>query len=233
LSLAVLNEIREAFTTHAPDQTLIAAVIRGAGKRCFAAGGDLQELDSVRDEGHLREMVDAAFSALNSIRHFPVPVVAALNGDAIGGGAEFAVSCDMRVFARHARIAFVQGNLCVSPAWGGGVDLMRLVGDANALRLFSRAEFIDAEEARRLGLAQAVAEEDESIEHALERFMAPIKRMRPQVMRAFKSLGRAHRDGAGPQELREIEISSLMETWLHDDHWNAAAAIQAKIAAKR
>jgi len=232
LSLSVLGEIRETFTTHASDQKLLAAVITGAGNRCFAAGGDLQELDAVRDEVRLREMSDAAFAALNAIRHFPVPVIAALNGDAIGGGAEFAVSCDMRVFARHARIAFVQGNLSVSPAWGGGIDLMRRLGDANALRLFSRAEFIDADEALRLGLAQAVAAEDESIEHALERFVAPIRRMRPQVMRAFKSLARANQDGAGRQEMREVEVSSLMETWLHDDHWNAAAEVQARIAAK-
>lgn len=232
LSLPVLNEIRETFTRHAADPELLAAVITGAGNRCFAAGGDLQELDAVRDEASLRDMAAAAYAALNAIRHFPVPVIAALNGDAIGGGAEFAIACDMRVFARHARIAFVQGTLSVSPAWGGGVDLMRLLGHADALRLLSRAEFIDAEEARRLGLAQATAEEDESIEHALERFVAPIRRMRPQVMRAFKSLGRAHRDGAGPQELREVEIEALTETWLHADHWNAAAAVQAKIAAK-
>jgi enoyl-CoA hydratase len=138
----------------------------------------------------------------------------------------------MRVFARHARIAFVQGDLCVSPAWGGGIDLMRLLGDANALRLFSRAEFIDAEEALRLGLAQGIAREDEGIEQALERFLVPIRRMRPQVMRAFKSLGRAHRDGASPLELREVEVNSLMETWLHEDHWQAAARVQARMADK-
>lgn len=232
LSSSVLGEIRDTFAAHASDRGLLAAVVTGAGNRCFAAGGDLQELDSVRDEARLREMADHAFTALNSIRHFPVPVIAALNGDALGGGAEFAVSCDMRVFARHARIAFVQGNLCVSPAWGGGVDLMQLLGHANALKLFSRAEFIDAEEARRLGLAQAVADKDESIEQVLERFLAPIKRMRPQVMRAFKSLARAHRDGARPVELREVEINSLMETWLHEDHWQAAAAVRAGIADK-
>lgn len=232
LSLAVLGEIRETFTNHAANQEIVAAVVMGAGKRCFAAGGDLQELDTVRDEVRLRAMTDAAFAALNSIRHFPVPVIAALNGDALGGGAEFALSCDMRVFARHARIAFVQGNLCVSSAWGGGIDLMRLLGDANALRLLTRVEFIDAEEAWRLGLAQAVASEDESIEAALERFLAPIKQMRPHVMRAFKALGRAYRDGARPQELREVEVTSLMETWLHDDHWQAAAKIQARIADK-
>ena len=122
LSLGVLGEIRETYTAHAADPDLLAAVITGAGN-----------------------MAEAAFAALNAIRHFPVPVIAALNGDAIGGGAEFAVSCDMRVFGRHARIAFVQGNLCVSPAWGGGVDLMRLVGAGTALRLFARAEFIDGD----------------------------------------------------------------------------------------
>lgn len=233
LSLAVLGEIHDAFARHADDDTLLVAVVRGAGDRCFAAGGDLRELDSVRDESLLREMAAAAFNALAAIRHFPVPVIGALNGDAIGGGAEFAAACDMRVFAHHARIAFVQGKLCVSPAWGGGIDLIRLVGPANALRLFSRAEFIDAEAALALGIAQSVAAEGETIEAATERFLEPIKTMRPQVMRAFKALTRAQRDGAGARELREVEIDGLLETWLHEDHWNAAAAVQAGIDAKR
>ena len=204
LSLSVLGELHDAFAHHAANDSLIVAVVRGAGDRCFAAGGDLRELDS-----------------------------GALNGDALGGGAEFAVACDMRLFARHARIAFVQGKLCVSPAWGGGIDLMRLVGPANALRLFSRAEFIDAETALTLGIAQAVAAEGETFEAAIERFLEPIKAMSPQVMRAFKALTRAQRDGAGARELREVEIEGLLETWLHDDHWNAAAAVQAGIDAKR
>ena len=232
LSLPVFAEIREAFTVHAGDDSLLAAVVTGAGQRCFAAGGDLRELESIRDEAALAHMADAAYSALNAIRHFPVPVVAAMNGDAIGGGAELAVACDMRVFARHARIAFAQGQLCVSPAWGGGVDLVRLLGSANALRLLTRSEFIDADEARSLGLAQAVAEDGETLDDALGRFMGPMRRMRPQVMRAFKALARAHRDGAGPLELREVELAELTETWLHDDHWDAAAAVQQKIAAK-
>jgi len=233
LSLTVLGEIHDTFARHADNDTLLAAVIRGAGDRCFAAGGDLQELDQVRDEKLLREMAAAAFNALAAIRHFPVPVIGALNGDAIGGGAEFAVSCDMRIFAPHARIAFVQGKLCVSPAWGGGIDLMRMVGPATALRLFSRAEFIDANQAVQLGIAQAVAGEGESIDSATERFLEPVRAMRPQVMRAFKALARAHRDGAGARELREVELEGLLETWLHDDHWNAAAAVQAGIAARR
>jgi len=233
LSLSVLGELHDTFAHHAANDSLIVAVVRGAGDRCFAAGGDLRELDSVRDESLLREMAAAAFNALAAIRHFPVPVIGALNGDALGGGAEFAVACDMRLFARHARIAFVQGKLCVSPAWGGGIDLMRLVGPANALRLFSRAEFIDAETALTLGIAQAVAAEGETFEAAIERFLEPIKAMSPQVMRAFKALTRAQRDGAGARELREVEIEGLLETWLHDDHWNAAAAVQAGIDAKR
>ena len=232
LSRAVLAALCDVFTTHAEHKEISLAVVCGAGERCFAAGGDLEELDAVRDEQRLTEMEQAAFASLSAIRDFPVPVVAGLNGDALGGGAELAVACDMRVFAAHARIAFVQGQLAVSPAWGGSRDLMRLLGDANALRLLTRAEFIDAEEAWRLGLAQAIAAADETFADVLARFIAPMRGMRPHVMRAFKQLTRTHRDttlSAG--EVRAVERAELKKTWLHDDHWQAAAAVKAGIGA--
>jgi hypothetical protein len=135
LSRSLLGEIRSAFETHAADQTLAAAVLRAAGDKSFAAGGDLGDLDGLRSEQDGRDMALLARGALDAVRRFPVPVIAALNGDALGGGAELSVSCDFRVASPLARIGFIQGRLAISTAWGGGIDLFELLGRRPALRL--------------------------------------------------------------------------------------------------
>ncbi|MBM3359776.1 MAG: enoyl-CoA hydratase/isomerase family protein, partial [Betaproteobacteria bacterium] len=140
LSRAVLGELKRVFSGHSGAQDLRVAVLRGAGEKSFAAGGDLRDLAQVRTRADTRRMAEQARDALEAIRSFPVPVVAALNGDALGGGAELAVACDFRVAASHARIGFIQGRLNIATAWGGGADLMRLVGPARALRLLAAAE---------------------------------------------------------------------------------------------
>ncbi len=172
-------------------------------------------------------MANDAKSAFQAIRDFPVPVIAALNGDALGGGAELAVACDMRVAAAHVRIGFIQGRLNVSTAWGGGHDLIRLLGPAKALRLLSRSELLDARTAHAAGLVDCVAEDGESLDAAVERFSGPIVSQAPQVLRAFKALTREAKN-AGRDTLDRLETERFAGTWVHDDHWTAADRLLAK-----
>lgn len=230
LSKAVLDEIGAVFTAHAGDESLVAATIMGAGERCFAAGGDLKEFDGLRSREQVAAMTNGASAALDAIRDFPVPVIALLNGDALGGGAELAVACDMRVFASHSRMAFVQGTLCISPAWGGGADLVRLVGGSRALRLLATAELLDGGAALDLGLADAVAPADQPFADFVAKFLEPVAARKPQVMRAFKALVAAARSNPDRATLRALETESLITTWLHQDHWDAAEQVLARIA---
>ena len=156
LSRAVLAELQETFERHAKDDSLRVATLTGAGDKSFAAGGDLRDLASVRTVKEAEIMADQAKAALDAIRNFPVPVVATLNGDALGGGAELAASCDFRVAASHARIGFIQGRLNIATAWGGGIDLARIVGSARALRLLARSELLSGDEALALGLVDEI-----------------------------------------------------------------------------
>lgn len=230
LSQAVLDEIGAVFTAHAKDDSLIAATLTGAGERCFAAGGDLKEFDGLREPAAVERMTLRSSANLDAIRNFPVPVIALLNGDALGGGAELAVACDMRVLASHAKIAFVQGTLCISPAWGGGADLVRLVGPSQALRLLTRADLLDAQAALAVGLADAAAAPGQSFADFTADFLAPIAQRKPQVMRAFKALTLTARNQQDAASLRKLETNSLLATWLHRDHWEAAEAVLARIA---
>lgn len=222
LSRATLGAIRSAFERHSQDETIKVAVLTGSGDKSFAAGGDLVELSALRSEAEAAGMSREARAALEAIRSFPVPVVAALNGDAIGGGAELAVACDMRVAAAHARIGFVQGRLAITTAWGGGIDLRALVGPSRALALLCRSDLLDAAAAREAGLVDEVGE---PLAEAVARFVAPMLERSRQVLTAFKALSLAQRRGATREEMEEIETARFAETWVHDDHWAAADAI--------
>ena len=222
LSRAVLAALRETFERHAKDESLCVATLTGAGDKSFAAGGDLRDLATVRTVEEAEIMADQAKAALDAIRRFPVPVVAALNGDALGGGAELAASCDFRVAASHARIGFIQGRLNIATAWGGGIDLARIVGPTAALRLLARSELLSGDEALALGLVDVAAGDGQSLDDCLEAFLAPIMGQAPQVLRAFKALNLGARRGLPRDELMQLETRLFADTWVHQDHWDAA-----------
>lgn len=227
LSRAVLARLRQAFVLHR-DDAVVLALLTGAGDKSFAAGGDLRDLEQVRTPEQARELFDLGNGALQAIREYPVPVVAALNGLALGGGAELAVACDLRIAAAHARIGFVHGNLNIPPAWGGGSDLVAILGPARGLELLASSRILSAAEAQAAGLVEAVAAEGESFEDFVERWIAPLRRQRPQVMRAFKWQAAAHKLGLGRGRIDARDRENFAEAWCHDDHWQAAANVLKK-----
>ena len=230
LSRAVLAELRDAFEAHASDETLRAAVVTGAGDKSFVAGGDLRDLDQVRSLEDSRALFELGNAAFQAIRMFPVPVIAALNGLAVGGGAELAVACDVRIAAAQARIGFVQGTLGIPTAWGGGSDLMAIVGPARGLALLAEARLLGAEDALRAGLVDAVAPQDEAFPEFVMRYLAPWLERRPQVMRAFKWQAAARKLGLARPETDARDRELFAHAWSHPDHWEAAKNVLAKSA---
>jgi len=231
LSRAVLARLREVFEAHRGDEFGLA-LLTGAGERSFAAGGDLRDLEQLRSPAQARELYDLGSGALQAIRDFPVPVVAALNGLALGGGAELAAACDLRIAAAHARIGFVHGTLNISPAWGGGSDLVAILGPARGLELLCSARVLSAPEAQSLGLVEAVAAEGEPFAAFIERFLAPLRKQRPQVMRAFKWQAAARKLGMARGETGVRDRELFAQAWCHADHWQAAANVLKKESTK-
>ncbi|MDO9437004.1 enoyl-CoA hydratase/isomerase family protein [Hydrogenophaga sp.] len=204
-------------------------VISGAGDKYFAAGGDLRDLANVRNEAAVHAMMDEAGGALDAIRHCTVPVLAYLNGDAIGGGAELALACDLRLQAVHARIGYIQARLAITSAWGGGPDLFRLLGPARALRMMARAELVDAPTALAWGLADAVIADGAQGSDVAD-FLKPLDACAPQVLRGIKAQAIAARQGQAWPAHRRVEQDHLARTWLHDDHWAASDKLLHKAA---
>lgn len=222
LSRACLTALGDAFAAQAGDPGLKAAVLTGAGNKAFAAGGDLREFAALRADGEARTLFSSAHAALERIRCFPVPVVAALNGLALGGGAELALACDFRVAAPHATIGYVQARLNISSGFGGGADLMRLLGPSRGLLLALRAEPLGAAQAHAAGLIDEVAREGETLDGCVESFLAPLIRQAPQVIRAWKAIALAERRRVDAAAAREVELDAFARTWVHRDHWAAA-----------
>jgi enoyl-CoA hydratase len=221
LSRQVLDAIAEVLDAAAQDESLCAVALTGAGDRSFASGGDLVALASLRTPESARDMALHARSVLDRLRRFPLPVVAALNGDALGGGAELALACDFRVLAAHARMGFVQARQNITTAWGGGVDLIRLLGPIVGLRLLMSAELISGPEGLRHGLYDRVADPEQPLQDLVNAFLEPLRRQQPQVLRSYKAMGIAHRMGGDRDRLETMELEQFVANWVHDDHWKA------------
>jgi enoyl-CoA hydratase/carnithine racemase len=134
----------------------LALVVTGAGDRAFVSGGDLKELSALRTEEQAATMAWRMRSICDRLASFPAPVIAALNGHALGGGAEVAVAADIRVAADDIKIAFNQVTLAIMPAWGGAERLAALVGRGRALLLAGNGTVLGAAEAEQLGLIDRV-----------------------------------------------------------------------------
>ncbi len=224
LSLKLLDQIGDAL--RAVEEDYRCVVLTAAGDRCFAAGGDLKELDAVRSEAEAREMSRRGRRALDAVRQCPVPVVGALNGLALGGGAELALACDLRVASPAAEIGFLQGQLAVTTAWGGGIDLKHAIGNARALELLASARRVGMVEALELGLVSRVASEPGGLDAAINDVIGPWLQRRPQVMRGYKAMLSADRVDLHTR-LALFEEDEFVLTWTHADHWEAVAAAAA------
>ena len=222
LSDALIAAIGATFEEWSARQDVSLAVLIGSGDKAFASGGDLKELDALRGEAKSRAFADRTRAAFDHIRRFPVPVLALVNGDALGGGAELAMACDHRIALAHARIGFLQAKLNIATAWGGGTDLFTLVGPSRAVRILATAQIFSATEAERLGLVDAVAPAGDQTCGFVQSYLG-VRPQRPQDMRAIKSLAVMHRFSGSPEERASCEGARFAAAWVHDDHWAAVA----------
>ncbi|MEU4311471.1 enoyl-CoA hydratase/isomerase family protein [Nocardia sp. NPDC024068] len=207
IALDTMDELDKAIDGAAGARAL---VITGAGDKAFVSGGDLKELAALRTVEQASAMANRMREVCDKIASFPGPVIAALNGHALGGGAEVAVAADIRIAADDIKIGFNQVTLAIMPAWGGAERLSRLVGRSRALLLAGTGEILTAAAAERAGLLDRVlprAEFDAGW-RALARTLATP---------AAGSIKRVV-DGASPPEA----VAAFAELWVSDAHWAAA-----------
>lgn len=149
----------------ASDDDLAAVVITGAGEKAFAAGADIAQLRERKSPDALRAINSGLFKR---VEDFPVPVIAAIRGYALGGGCELAIACDLRVAGESAKLGQPEVSLGIIPAAGGTYRLPRLVGLGVARELVYTGKIIDAQEALRIGLVNHVVADAAVVDRALE-----------------------------------------------------------------
>lgn len=129
------------------------------GRDGFIAGGDVKDFASIPSADEGRAMSRWMNTTVRRLAQLPCPVIAAINGDAYGGGCELALACDIRVISAHAKMVFRQVAMGLTPGWGGGQRLARIVGRSKAILLLSTAASVDAPYALQLGLVDEVVED--------------------------------------------------------------------------
>jgi len=206
-------------------------VVTGAGTRVFVAGGDLKELAAIRTHDDAAAMADTMRTVLDRFATLPVPVLAAVNGDAYGGGAEVAVACDIRIAADDVRCGFNQVALGIMPAWCGIERLTALVGRGRALMLMTTGRVLDAGAALDLGLFDEVVPREEF--DARWREVAQAIACAPRdALVGIKAAQRAAFPSARP-DLAAGAIDSFAKTWVADDHWRMVEEADARRRAAR
>ncbi|MCY4477405.1 MAG: enoyl-CoA hydratase/isomerase family protein [Gammaproteobacteria bacterium] len=220
LNFALLDELRGTLENHAQDAALKCVIITGAGDKSFCAGGDLHELDSMRSLDDAREISRIGRRALDQVRYFPVPVAAALNGDALGGGAELALACDYSLAAGHARLGFLQARLNLMTAWGGAADVIARCGSARGMGLLLGAKRMSAVEALEAGLIDEVCEERQTVDDLALAWSAAMMERSRAVLRGQKALAIIMRRRMH-DALSEAEEQHMANAWTDPAHWEA------------
>jgi enoyl-CoA hydratase/carnithine racemase len=165
LNKATINELRAAFEDARDDSTIRGVIFTGAGEKAFAAGADIAEIAN-NTAVEAEEATRRGQALTELIENLGKPVIAAVNGFALGGGCELAMSCSIRIAAESAKFGQPEVKLGVMPGYGGTQRMPRLVGRGPALRLILSGDIIDAAEAYRIGLVDELVPYAQLIEGA-------------------------------------------------------------------
>lgn len=213
LNTDVLAELDDVFRAIDTDGDVKVAIVTGAG-RAFIAGADIAQMSKLNGtEG--RDMTIQGQQVMNLIESINKPVIAAVNGFALGGGNELSMACDIRIASDKAKFGQPEVNLGIIPGYGGTQRLPRLVGKGMAKKLIYSAEMIDASEAYRIGLVDEVVPADELME-AAEKLAKTIMSKAPVAIKMAKV---AINNGINSDLLTgvQFEAEAYTSTFVSDD----------------
>ena len=189
LNAELLLELQQALTQLAQDSQTRALIITGSGVKSFAAGADIEELHTCDTDSGF-EFARRGQKVFDMIENFPVPVIAAVNGFALGGGCELAMSCHFRYAATNAKFGQPEVKLGIIPGYGGTQRLTRHCGVAHATEIICSGIMIDAERAQQIGLVSTVVPQEELMTSCIE-IASKITAMAPLAVTASLNAIRA------------------------------------------
>ena len=230
LSPKVLEELGKAIDQIAKDVSARGVVITATGTNAFCAGADVKAFASMGSE-KVPEMIKLGHNIFNKIEHLDSPVIAAINGLALGGGCELTLACDIRVSSDRARFSQPEVTLGLIPGWGGTQRLSRLVGTAKAKEMIYTGQMVSAQEAFRIGLVNKVVPDGEELRASMDILRVIIAKASPLAVKIAK---RAINQGMQKSlsEGLEIEIRAIQEIATSEDLKEGIQAFMQKRPAK-
>ena len=182
----VIHEILHALEDVKADENVRVVILTGAGEKAFSAGADIKAMKGMNalKARELSQMGEKLCSALENLEK---PVIAAINGYALGGGLEVAMACDIRIASENAKMGQTEINIGLIPGWGGTQRLTRLIGMTKAKELIFTGKMIDAKTAEQLGLVNMVIPQDKFRE-AVRQFALELAQKAPVAIRVAKAL---------------------------------------------
>jgi len=192
LNIQTLKDIKEAVAAIYDNKEVAGVILTGAGSKAFAAGADIAEFANFNVEEGTRMSADG-HGVLNAIEKCPKPVIAAVNGFALGGGCELAMACHLRVAAENAKFGQPEVNLGLVPGYAGTQRLAQLVGRGRAIELLITGDVINAAEAHRIGLVNHVVPQDQLMAKC-EEILNKVKAKAPLAIASVIRCVNAHFD---------------------------------------
>ena len=193
LNKSVFDDLDNLMDVVYTDESIKVVVITGSGEKAFAAGADIAEFASFNKEQAI-ELSKRGQAVFLKIENAPKPVIAAVNGFALGGGCELAMACHFRICSSNARFGQPEINLGLIPGYGGTQRMTQIVGKAKSMELHLTGNMIDAQEALRTGLVNQVTETDSLMEKTLD-IARTISTKSPLAMSKIISCINAEKDG--------------------------------------
>lgn len=207
ISMELTQELERLLSNIEEDEDLRVLIVTGAGEKAFVAGADIQELVE-RDARMGRRVTQKRQELLARIENLPVPVIAAVNGYALGGGLELALACTLRIASDQAKFGAPEVKLGIIPGDGGTQRLPRLVGKGRAMEMMLTGDFVDAQEAFRIGLVNKVVSHDGLMDKVME-LAQKIAALPPLAVRFIKDAVNKTEEGSNSGYALESYLHAL------------------------
>ncbi len=225
LNWEAMDAFAEAVEMAHEKENLRALIVTGTNI-AFCAGGDLYELHDYPSRHDGLRLADAMGVTLERLTELPCPTIAAVEGAALGGGGEVAITCDLRVMAESSFIGLMHIRLAICPAWGGGLRLLRHVGYARAFEWLTAGKVLSSTEAYQTGVANRLSPDGEALQDALALSQEIIKHD-PDAVRRIKQFLRAGINRSAKEAAR-LERETFADLWAAPAHLNASTRFVAK-----
>lgn len=229
VNVRMMEELEQVLREWREDDAIKAVMLTG-DRHAFVSGGDLSEFHRLTREEEIYPVMARMGRLLTELQDLGKPTIAAIEGAAVGGGCEIAVSCDFRLASDRARLGFIQVRLGITSGWGGGTRLLSQLKRSDALYLLLTGEVIDSETALRIGLVDRIFPSGEFVSSAWD-FAERIVSAPVGVIREYLAIAnRVRQGGMSWDKMIDLESRACSRLWDTPEHRSAVEAFLKKSA---